>query len=455
MQNRHSSKSQRWSFKIKAALVAAVAAAGAGQALALDVGPYFQGYTTASLMDAKQKAGLDNTTLAFAITRGTCAFDPYLTDRMAEARQYVAAGGKLAISMGGADGVYAEVSCSDDGLFNLVEKLILESKAQRIDWDVEGHQLYDTNATDRRNRVLLRLQAKYPAIQTSLTLPGWITGLQGNSQRLMAATIAAGVRVDMVNLMAMSFGANNIRDYVRPSTLSQAVIMTYNAAEKQLQSWYPSKTPVQINAMMGITPMIGVNDDGTTFTLDDARIVADFAKSKGTGLLSYWAFGRDRAQATAGIKPLDQYSGVAQSDYQFLTIFRTAQTKVVPTPAPAPAPAPTPTPKLTPGSCDGWVANRWYVPGVKVTRSSRVYVATQANENSPPEWTPSHWALSTCTVATPAPAPAPVTHPAWVMYQQYPAGAIVTYEGKLYRAKYANPGYNPTVSTYFWAPYSG
>ncbi len=83
MQNRHSSKSQRWSFKIKAALVAAVAAAGAGQALALDVGPYFQGYTSMSMMDAKQKAGLDNMTLAFGITRGTCALDPYLTDRMA------------------------------------------------------------------------------------------------------------------------------------------------------------------------------------------------------------------------------------------------------------------------------------------------------------------------------------------------------------------------------------
>ena len=234
MQHRNSPKSPRWSTVAQAAVLAAATAAGAGQALATEVGPYFQGYTSMSMMDAKQKAGLDNLTLAFGITRGTCALDPYLTDRMAEARQFVAAGGKLAISMGGANGVYAEVSCTDDGMFALIDKLITDSRAQRIDWDVEGNTLNDTNATDRRNRVLKRIQAKYPNVQTSLTLPGWITGLQGNSQRMMASTLAAGVRIDMVNLMAMSFGANNIRDYVRPSTLGQAMVMTYNAAEKQM-----------------------------------------------------------------------------------------------------------------------------------------------------------------------------------------------------------------------------
>jgi len=43
----------------------------------------------------------------------------------------------------------------------------------------------------------------------------------------------------------------------------------------------------------------------------------------------------------------------------------------------------------------------------------------------------------------------------WVQGQYYAAGAIVKYsDGKLYKAKYANPGYNPTISTYYWAPYS-
>lgn len=448
MQNHHSSKFLRRCTKLKSVVLAAAVVAGAGQALATEVGPYFQGYATGSMMDMKNRSGVNNMTLAFGVTRGSCAFDSYFTDRMADARQFVAAGGKLAISLGGADGVYAEVSCNDDQLFNLVEKAILDSKAQRVDWDVEGHQLNNTSATDRRNRVLKRLQAKYPGVQQSFTLPGWLNGLQANGQALIRSTIAAGVKIDMVNVMAMSFGPNNIRDMVKPSTLSQAVIMTYNATEKQMAGWFPNKTPAQINAMMGVTPMIGINDDATVFSLADAKIVADFAKSKGTGLLSYWAIQRDRAQTSPNRSPLDQYSGVVQSDFQFLNIFRTAESKDDVTPAPSPDPSPSPSPSV----CADWVSSKWYVTGSKVNRSGRIYVATAPNQNSPPEWTPTHWALSTCS--TPAPTPEP-SYEAWVMWKPYAAGAIVRYEGKLYRAKFANPGYNPTISTYFWAPYSG
>ena len=40
----------------------------------------------------------------------------------------------------------------------------------------------------------------------------------------------------------------------------------------------------------------------------------------------------------------------------------------------------------------------------------------------------------------------------WIVNSPYAAGALVLYEGKEYRAKIANPGYNPVISTYFWEP---
>ena len=43
-----------------------------------------------------------------------------------------------------------------------------------------------------------------------------------------------------------------------------------------------------------ITPMIGQNDSAALqFTLDDAKTVADFAKSAGLGGLHFWAYDRD------------------------------------------------------------------------------------------------------------------------------------------------------------------
>lgn len=44
--------------------------------------------------------------------------------------------------------------------------------------------------------------------------------------------------------------------------------------------------------------------------------------------------------------------------------------------------------------------------------------------------------------------------PAWVSGKQYYAGNKVSYQGGYYIAEYDNPGYIPTVSTYFWEPIS-
>lgn len=109
--------------------------------------------------------------LAFGITRGSCALNASPSDMLPDARNFVSAGARLIISMGGADGIYAEVSGMDDQLMVLLVKLMQESGTHRIDWHTEGAQLNNTEATARRNRVLVRLQTNYPDLYTSLTLP--------------------------------------------------------------------------------------------------------------------------------------------------------------------------------------------------------------------------------------------------------------------------------------------
>ncbi|MEY9962539.1 putative chitinase [Streptacidiphilus sp. MAP12-16] len=47
------------------------------------------------------------------------------------------------------------------------------------------------------------------------------------------------------------------------------------------------------------------------------------------------------------------------------------------------------------------------------------------------------------------------TYPAWVAGHAYVAGDIVQYSnGNLYRASHDNPGYDPTISTWYWDPYT-
>jgi len=52
-------------------------------------------------------------------------------------------------------------------------------------------------------------------------------------------------------------------------------------------------------------------------------------------------------------------------------------------------------------------------------------------------------------------AAAACSAPNWVAGQWYDVGAVVRYtNGGYYRAKNANPGYDPVISTWYWEPYS-
>ena len=234
--------------------VALAAALCASQlASAADIVPYAESWYAPSLAAARSSLGLNHAILAFGITRGSCVLDPTMPARIPDARQFVNQGGKLSISMGGADGVYVEAACSDDQMFAVMDKLIVDSGSRRIDWDIEGANVNNTDANARRNRVLLRLQAKYPDLYTSFTLSAWFRGVNAGSLQVVKGAVDAGVRVSMVNAMVQSFGANNIQTMLSPATLSQAAITSFNATRDQMQAIFPGKTRAQLHAMMGMT----------------------------------------------------------------------------------------------------------------------------------------------------------------------------------------------------------
>ncbi|MFI6339271.1 glycoside hydrolase family 19 protein [Streptomyces sp. NPDC050535] len=57
--------------------------------------------------------------------------------------------------------------------------------------------------------------------------------------------------------------------------------------------------------------------------------------------------------------------------------------------------------------------------------------------------------------ATSASAAACSSYPSWVAGKAYVTGNVVRYtDGKAYIAEHDNPGYDPTISTWFWEPYA-
>ena len=80
----------------------------------------------------------------------------------------------------------------------------------------------------------------------------------------------------------------------------------------------PARTDAQVWRMVGVTPMLGQNDDGHTFDQADARQLVTFAGANHLGMLAFWETTRDRNACTGA---LYRCTNIAQAPYEFSRIF--------------------------------------------------------------------------------------------------------------------------------------
>lgn len=180
-----------------------------------------------------------------------------------------------------------------------------------LDFDLEGPGLA-RSALARRAKALRILQRRRPSLKISLTLPVTPHGLLPNAMRAVRATLAAGVRIDSVNIMTMDFGDEDAPDGNRMADYSIA------AAEATHEQLAPLGHGLDSWGALAVTPMIGVNDIPTeTFTLADAGALGLFARSNGVGQLHYWVFNRDRPCPAPSQETQNDCSGVDQEPGMF------------------------------------------------------------------------------------------------------------------------------------------
>jgi chitinase len=142
--------------------------------------------------------------------------------------------------------------------------------------------LSDTAATSLRDQALAALQAEDPSVQVDFTLAVAPQGLPtgtGSEYALLQDAKAKGVKVSIVNIMTMDFGAGS-------NDLADAESAAQGTAG-QLASLYGISTSAAYG-MMGLTPIAGTNDDGTVFSTSNASSLESFAASNGVAELSFW-----------------------------------------------------------------------------------------------------------------------------------------------------------------------
>jgi hypothetical protein len=277
--------------------------------------------STESLLDnAITGDGLQAYTAAFVLGEGCTNIwadtepignDPFIDPEIARAKSE---GASLIVSSGGAGGVPLPWSCTDGStIVSAYQTIINDYGVNQLDFDIEGAAIADPTSAGRLFTAMKTLQGSNSGLQFSVTLPVLPNGLTTDGVNILRAAQQVGVKINIVNIMAMDYGQGN-------QDMGAAAISAANATLAQMKSVDSSYT----FANLGITPMIGTNDDGSTFTLANAGSVESFAASNGVGRLAYWSITRDQScGAAAVVRPAASptCSGVSQGQLAFTSTF--------------------------------------------------------------------------------------------------------------------------------------
>jgi hypothetical protein len=230
-------------------------------------------------------------------------------------------GGAVVPSFGGQAGAELATVCkSAKALQSAYAKVIAAYGATHVDFDIEGADVANFAAAKRRATAVAALQTNAARrgrpLRVSLTLPVLPTGLTEDDKRVIADTIGAGVSISLINGMAMDYG-----DAAAPNPATKMgsyAIDVSNGLKRQLHSIFPSLNPKALESLIGITPMIGINDTSDeVFTAANATQLASYARSKHLGMLGMWALGRDKQCAQPVTTAQTNCSGVSQAPWAF------------------------------------------------------------------------------------------------------------------------------------------
>jgi hypothetical protein len=290
--------------------------------------PYVDLSLTSSqdLLAIQQASGIRTFSLAFVVDDGRCEASwgglgqgiandvlPNGTTIQALVDGVRKAGGDVIVSFGGANGVDVSPACRTvEQVQAMYQSVIDRYGVSMIDLDIEGWSAGQPPAVDLRNEALKRLKAANPGLVVSYTLPVLPTGLVETGLGILRGVKASGLALDVVNIMAMDYGAA----IDNQGQMGVSGIQAATATLAQLRE-------VGLDATtLGVTPMIGVNDvSSEIFRLEDAAMLLEFARAHPwVSRLSMWSVSRDRGGCDGQRWASPVCSGLSQDDHAFTRV---------------------------------------------------------------------------------------------------------------------------------------
>jgi hypothetical protein len=270
---------------------------------------------------AATQAGLKAFTTAFVIASGCTPIwgdtlpvtnDPSVSGEITTAESD---GAQPIVSFGGASGVELAQSCTNVSQLTAAYQSVINAlHVTHIDFDIEGAAIAETANNANRFQAIKALESANPGLVVSLTIPVLPTGPTGDGDAFLQQAQSVGARIDIVNIMTMDYGGSF--DTPGADMGSYAV----QAAQDTL-AFVKTVWPAMTYANIGVTPMIGQNDDSAeVFSEADARTLVSFAQQNHLGRLSFWSVDRDQP-CGGSASGLSQCSEISQASLDFTRIF--------------------------------------------------------------------------------------------------------------------------------------
>jgi hypothetical protein len=297
-------------------------AASAPQASGFGVAPYVDMTNNQeSMLNKAAQAGLKSFTAAFVIGSGCTPIwgdtlpvtnDPTVTGEIKTAESH---GATPIISFGGEAGVELAQSCTNlSSLVNAYQSVISTLHVSHIDFDIEGAAIADTASNNLRFQAIKQLESKDSGLVVSVTIPVLPTGPVASGIAFLKQAKSDGVHLGVVNVMAMDYGGS----FDNPAKMGADAI---KAAKNTLRVLKSSGFSGAGFSMIGVTPMIGQNDDSAeVFSEANAQQLVKFANSVHLGRLAFWSVDRDQP-CGGSVNTLSQCSMISQQPLAFTKIF--------------------------------------------------------------------------------------------------------------------------------------
>jgi hypothetical protein len=216
-----------------------------------------------------------------------------MTAIASEARAFIAKGGVVNLSFGGAINVadpadtqdHVQRACKDTTqLSNLITTTLQQFNTHNVEFDIEGDDLMqDAGARTRLAQAIAIVKKNIPDLHITYTLATNPDGLPSTGVQQVQALKDAGVQLDVLSLMTMDMVPDNV---------AKSSISAIQAGAKQLETIYNLPAGSGLSRM-GVIPMPGKDDNGAMFSLEDAHTLATFAIQNKIAYVSYWEFNRD------------------------------------------------------------------------------------------------------------------------------------------------------------------